>query len=246
MSSSAAEEVAAREDGRGNLGARNPFEDEEAVEELLLDTPDAEVGLGERGPEDQDDPKGEQHDGELQRDEEIAELPGELVHGWAGRTVCRNARKAGLAGVTRASGPISLKNQVPPRNGTMAPRMRCGLAAEPLAQSTIASCRPLLAEADDGCRQVRVRDWRKLHLAPPAVHVGQFAADVAGEGGDREIAVGAAGARNDVGGLAHRVRGSDLPAGGGGPGESGSLGGGHGCARPSCRRRASLRVPGGA
>src|SRR5262249_14174546 len=110
----AADEIAAREDGDHQVGTGNPPHDEEAAKVFLLHRPDAEVHLVERRDEDQDERQDQQPDGELERDEEIAELAKKRGHDPGVFTVCRNSMNVAFWPATMASGPISLKNQLLP------------------------------------------------------------------------------------------------------------------------------------
>src|SRR3954471_10453185 len=95
----AAERVAAGKDGEGQF-PHGP-EDDESVEILRLDHPDAEVHLVERRDEDQDDRKQEERDGELERNKEVAHLAqerGKFYHG--AERDWRKARKAGFSAET--------------------------------------------------------------------------------------------------------------------------------------------------
>jgi len=108
----AADEVASWENRDGDV-AHVPHH-EEGVEILLLDGPDAEVHLIERRGENEHDRECDQNDRELERDEEVAELAGKVVHGLApaGRMVLRKSAKAACSRAMSGAGPESLKNQV--------------------------------------------------------------------------------------------------------------------------------------
>src|SRR5690606_34059007 len=83
-------------------------------------------------------------------------------------------------------------------------------------------------QARHGGREFGRADGGEAELVAPAVDVGEFAADIAGEGGHGEFGGGAVRAGHAVGGLAHGGGGFALPAGGGGPLQAGAVGGAHG------------------
>ncbi len=78
----AADEVAAGEERQRH--AAKFLEDDKGAKPLLLDAPDAEVGLVEGGGEDQQDGEREQRDGEAERHEQIAEVAEDFSHGRRG------------------------------------------------------------------------------------------------------------------------------------------------------------------
>ena len=170
------------------------LEHEEGVEEFLLHAPDAEVHLRERSPEDQDNRQGEQHHRQLEGDEEVAELADDGIHAQRRRTVRRNSRNAGelSRAASLVSGPMSLKNQVSLPRGTTAPMMRVGASLAVPVKSTTSTCNKPMSK----CSQLAsswpsARGGREI-FAAPAVEVGEQAAGVAREGGDRQIGFGAA------------------------------------------------------
>src|SRR6187549_1892963 len=67
----------------------------------------------------------------------------------AGLMEARNSRNRAFSAPTTAAGPVSLKNQVAPPKGTIAPSMRTGWSAAPPARSATLIARPF---AGNDCR----------------------------------------------------------------------------------------------
>ena len=107
------------------------------------------------------------------------------------------------------------------QTGRSRPRVPFGFAAR-RSSPTTARCKPLLSDAIDALgRAYRPSRPSKAHLPAPAVDVGQFAADIAREGGDGKTPLCLPGrSDNDVAGLAHRSGRLKLPIGRRGPNQA--------------------------